>query len=300
MKKLVMRCGCWWLPGACSTAGSIRARRRPVSASPGLPPPAEPPLGLDSGCRCPSAAAASLGFGSFSSMLLTVNPKQVLPGSFPNQSSARTRLHSETSALAPRSLPRACAAAAARAGVQHVAGWARSGATFGSTSRVSKTPRVSALAHTPGDSKEVLGFAAPPRSTQSQRSRGHPGRPADSARLFSASGYLRLRRCRLGRPGLTLHSCRPCAPRRSSPPGSARAVPARVPRQTLEGAGRERSARPPPPASTWRRPGGPRCAPPAPGPPAHGRRPAAGRGAPPACGRAPAEPRRAPRPEAHG
>lgn len=91
MKKLVMRCGCWWLPGACRTAGSIRARRRPVSGSPGLP---APPLGLDSGGRCPSAAAASLGLGSFSSMLLATNPESVLRG---DQSAFRSSApHAET------------------------------------------------------------------------------------------------------------------------------------------------------------------------------------------------------------
>lgn len=125
--------------------------------------------------------------------------------------------------------------------------------------------------------------------------RRRPGAPPGSA-LFSECSCLRLRRCRRGRPGLALRACRQRAPRCSRPPGPARAAAA---------------ARPPPPA----RPGRPSRVRGASGQRArrrqhaHGRpraraalgcRPAAGRGAPPASGRAPAEPRRAPRPELHG
>ena len=297
MKKLVMRCGCWWLPGACRTSGSIRARRRPVSESLGLLPPPEPPPELGSGCLCASAAV-SLGLESFSSILH--RKSQIASPPAHRQSDLRPIRGTQRAPSAPTqpSPPSVRAATVARAGVLQVAGRARSQATFGSTECVSKSP-VSPPAGTPGDSTEAgPGLGDAPDSRWSPHHSGDPGRPCNSALLLVVSS-LGLRRRRLRRCRAHAGSAPPALTAARARSGShCSAVATRRSRPTLEAAGRGLSARPQPPARTWRAVG-PRCAPPAPGLPAPGRRPAAGRGAPRASGCAPAEPRAAPRPEPH-
>lgn len=298
MKKLVMRCGCWWLPGACRTAGNIRARRRPVSESLGLLPPPEPPPGLGSGCRCASAAV-SLDLESFSSMLYRKSQTASSPAHL--QSDLRPIGGTQRAPRAPTqpSPPSARAATVARAGVLQVAGRARSQATFGSTECVSKSP-VSGWAGTRGDSTEAgPGLGDAPGSRWSPHSAGDPGRPCGSALLLVASS-LGLLRGRLGHRRAHAGSAPSALTAARTRLGSHRsAVATRRSRPTLEAEGRGLSARTQAPARTWK-PVGPRCALPAPGLPAPGRRPDAGRGAPRASACAPAEPRVASRPETHG
>lgn len=226
------------MPGACRTAGSIRARRRPVSASPGLPPPPPPPEpapGLVSGCRCPSAAAAaaSLGLGSFSSMLFTTNPKSVLQGHPSNQPSAARGAHGDPRGR-PRPLPRRVVRGRARRPRPGLGSY-KSPAALGARSHVpihelgEKIPRVAPRPDT-GRFKRV-------GSSSLQRTRaldGHEGPAGTRGTSWAArrpprpaaSGCVGLWRCRSGRPGLGLRACRQRGPRRSRPPGPAWAAAA--------------------------------------------------------------------------